>query len=145
MAMSLTLLSGCAPYRLQGIVMEGTTPAVAVVEANDPRLTQRGLEGAALNITLDPTGMAPKTVGTTVTDMDGRFSLRVDEVGIGVLEYEVGILGQATGYRDLWKTLPAPKKDQHLLIIMAPGAGGERSGDLLRDTMRIHDDLMKAQ
>lgn len=123
---------GCSAYSLQGVVVDGPMPGVAVVGQDDPRLQRGTLGGAVVEATLDPDGMRPTRLGKAATDDAGRFALPVSQSGAGFLEYKVMVLSRASGYQACFDTVKLPSSRQRLLITMTPG----------RDTYRPPEDVI---
>jgi len=140
-----TWMTGCSAYRMEGIVVEGPTPAMVLVSENDPRLQSHGMPNAAIELTLDPSSMSPKQLATDITDQSGRFSIPVEAMGAGSWqEYNLGVLCRLKGYVDMWQTMKLPPRNRKLLIIMSPGQGGHRPpSDILNETLRMKDELLK--
>ena len=140
MVLTVTLLSlpACAARTLRGVVTDGQTPAVLVVKSDDPRLVHSGLAGAVIEMTLDPASMSPSTIGTFTTGDKGTFEALLEETGVGVLEYELGILCRAAGHRSVYQTMAVPRSDRRLLIVMVPGPATDAPPEnLLEDAKRI--------
>lgn len=114
---------GCdSGYKLQGRVIAGANPAVAIVDADDPRLKgYDGIPNASVMLTLDPRSLGRKSIGNGVTDIDGHFSIPIDEFGAGFLEHEVAILGRAGGYVGTEETIILPPSRRRVLIVLPPG------------------------
>ncbi|MFG0248993.1 MAG: hypothetical protein ACF8OB_08915, partial [Phycisphaeraceae bacterium JB051] len=85
--MSLVLLlvgitvGGCSPYQLHGRVVVGSEQLITVVTDNDARLQEEPLAGATIELTLDPSSISPKRLGTVVSDGNGDFMLDVEAMG----------------------------------------------------------------
>ena len=128
---------GCS-YALEGKVVRGAHGAVVLAQRDDPNLDQPGLGGVSIELTLDPGSIAPRSLGTQLTDPDGRFRFPIDAAGAGLLEYDVGILCRHQGYQSLYQTMPLPAKRRPMLIVLAPGnhsaAGPE---DVIAETLRL--------
>ena len=136
--LQLAWLGGCQMYEMRGLVVEGGTPAVLVLQKDDPRLDQPGLESAVIELTLDPATLSPKPVGMVMTDAEGRFTARIDEIGVGFLEYELGVMTRLQAHRPLYQTLPLPRPSRRLLIVMAPGKDMSMpKRDLIGETLRF--------
>ncbi len=135
--------TGCGEYRLRGLVVEGDTAAVLVVDDDDPRLAQHGLSGAVIELTVEPNSLRPKSLGAAMTDDHGQFDMAIDQPGAGLLEYDIGILCRLDGYRSHYETLLLPGSNRRLLIIVHEGRGVNRAkGDLLQETLDLKDQLM---
>ena len=135
---AILTLPACAPHTIQGLVAEGRTPAVLLVRADEPRLAQIGLTGAVIELTLDPSSISPKSLGTFRADDEGRFRAALEQSGIGLLEYELGILCRAAGHRSVYQTMAVPPSDSRLLIILEPGSEKHvPPDDLMEQAKRI--------
>ncbi|MEE9213113.1 MAG: hypothetical protein V3U29_10720 [Phycisphaeraceae bacterium] len=137
----LAAVSGCG-YRLRGTVLEGTTPAVLLVENDDPRLSEPGLGGAVLTLTLDPDRLSAKHLGSHQTNVNGQFDVPINEMGAGFLEYDVGLLCRLAGHRAVQHHMRLPGSNKRLLIIMAQGKDMYKpKPDILGETMRFHEQM----
>jgi hypothetical protein len=116
-------LSGCSGYQLQGVVVEGPDSSVQVVSANDERLSWPAVSGARVTAVLDPESLGRDVVGQTMTGYDGKFSFPIDEVGAGLLEYEVSVMAEASGKRPAVDQFLLPGSGKRVLIMMAGGRG----------------------
>lgn len=133
-------VGGCG-YRLRGTVIEATTSAVLVVDQDDPRLTEPGLPGAVVSLTLDPGHLNAKNLGAHATDMNGRFDVPIGQ-GAGFLEYQLELLCWLSGYQSAQQRLALPGGTKQLLILMAPGQDSYRPGpDILDESLRIEKQL----
>jgi hypothetical protein len=118
--LSLSVLSGCQ-YSIRGIVMAGKTADILVVDSDDPRLKEIGLDRVRIEGILDPVSMRPKKLRSSASDDLGRFNLPIDASGAGFLEYEIHLLFRRTGFRPSQTIMALPSKDKRLIIIMAQG------------------------
>ncbi|RMD66106.1 MAG: hypothetical protein D6824_01455 [Planctomycetota bacterium] len=128
--LATTLSVGCAPYTLRGKVVEGDVSFIAVVDASDPRLDGPGLSGALLTLQTDPQRLNRKTVGSAVSGADGSFSIPVNEVGAGLLIYDMGLKARKQGYSPTEQFFRLPPANKRVLVLLAPGAAtttGDRS------------------
>ncbi|MCE9591678.1 MAG: hypothetical protein K8S99_14280 [Planctomycetes bacterium] len=137
----LASLVGCGSYQLRGRVVEGPTPAVLVVSKDDSRLNDTAVVGAAVQVTVDPQQMKPRTLDPVTTGDDGRFAVPIGDFGAGALEYQVAILSRANGFQASNAIVKLPGSDKRVLIIMSPGRDTHRDNDILRETMRIKEEL----
>ena len=129
-------LAGCGGYALEGRVVQGPRPSVRVVGADDPALDGSPLSGVQVSATLDPTDLNAKPLGSATTGPDGRFSLPVQALGAGTLQYEVEVAARRDGYQSAGDMFPMPGRSQRLLITLTPGEGGyEGRPDLLKQTL----------
>lgn len=135
---------GCQTYRLQGTVVPGLMPAVIEVEPRDPRLAQRGLEGALIELTLDPSSMRPVALGIIEADDLGRFDIPLEQAGVGFLEYDLGILCRAPGHMATYQVISVPPAGRQLLVLMARGRDtGPPAPDVLRETLELKEQLLR--
>ena len=126
------LIGGCSTYRLEGVVVEGRAPAVMVVDADDDRLKQPGIDGVRVEAVLDPSSLRPRLLTRQTTGLSGRFTIQVDETGAGMLEYGLYVLARGEGFRHTEHTLSLPRTNKRLLIVMMPG----------RDTYKPKENLL---
>ncbi len=116
-------LTGCGPYELRGRVIEGPVSSVSIVRADDPRLTASGgLTNSTIALTLDPTSLGSKPIGSTLTDTEGNFSLAITEAGAGVLEYQIGVLARRAGYTPAENFMPLPPAGKRVLVTLTRGS-----------------------
>ena len=150
LAMSLVLLlvgitlGGCSPYQLQGRVVVGSEQLITPVNVNDPRMQEEPLAGATIELTLDPSSISPKRLGTVVSDGNGDFTLDISAMGAGSFqEYDLGILITAPKHRNLWQTIKLPSAKKRLLVMMKKGAAGPPPpGDILKESLQLKDRFM---
>lgn len=138
----LTVLAagGCASYKLRGTVIEAKESRILVVNADDPRLNQRGLGGVSIKVTQDPESLGRKKVGEGESDGQGRFAISISSFGAGFLEYPMAILARRQGHTPAIVHMQLPGSGRRLLIELAPGqdsATGVGDGsDLLNNTLK---------
>lgn len=135
------LCGGCGAYELQGAVVLGDISYIALVDESDPRLTGDGVAGVQVMLETDPSSLNREVVGTAVSGPDGSFTIPVDEIGAGFLEYEVAVRARAPGYlsTEQWFRLPPSRK--RVLVSLAPGQDPpDRSGreDLMEQYRRFN-------
>ena len=95
-----------------------------------------GLAGASLQLTLDPGQASIKELGRHQTDDGGQFRVPVNEVGAGVLIYEIDVFCQRRGYRSVQKRMPLPGSGKRLLIIMSQGVErSRRPRDVIEESL----------
>ena len=137
-AATLLSLAGCGSYKLQGVVLEGDSPRVEIVDKNDPRLEQFGVAAARLTVELDPQRLSPEMIGRGQSDGDGRFSLPIDEPGAGLLMMDVRLRVSREDFGSLQQDFELPGRGKRLVITLKPGKDDPSTGDdnLLRDTLR---------
>jgi hypothetical protein len=116
----LLLLPACTTNAIRGVVVRGETSRITVVNNDDKRLEQPGLEGAAVDMVIDPESIDPKHLQTAITDERGHFEAPISEAGAG---------GNKT-----------------LLITLAPGHDSiAPPRDILRDTIKTGERLMETK
>ncbi len=134
----LSGLGGCGPYTVRGTVIAGNASMVTLVKAGDPRLDLAGLDGAVLELRLDPRSLGSESLGGTATQTDGSFEMPLDVFGAGFLEYELGVLARSPGYNSAEGVVKMPGPKQRLLIILARGADRyQPKDDPLKDLERF--------
>lgn len=136
---ALTLgVTGCSPYRLQGVVIEGSANMIEVVNTDDPRLDRFGVPGASLQVLLDPDRLSPKTIGRGSTNADGQFALPINEAGAGFLIMDVEVMVDAEGFVGTSQEMVLPGGNQRLVVTLKRGQRkpGDRGNDFQRDTQR---------
>ncbi|TVQ59984.1 MAG: hypothetical protein EA379_09320 [Phycisphaerales bacterium] len=122
--LAASLLGGCSTYKLQGRIVDGQVSYISVVDASDPRLVGGyGLEGATLELWTDPDRINRKRVAQGVSDGDGYFELPVDEIGAGLLEYDVGLNVRRHGYAGTQQTFRLPPQRRRVLVVLRRGDG----------------------
>ena len=142
LSVAAIMLHGCGPYHLQGRVVQGPTLAVLLVNKDDKRLEQPGIDSAKIELTLDPSSMRPKRLADAITDYNGDFDVLIEEFGAGALEYEIGLLVQRLGYQSLYQTIGLPGRDRRLIIVMPTGRDQlRRRENVLDETMRLKEQL----
>lgn len=133
-------LAGCGGYTLRGHVIEGMHSSVSIVDADDLRLQSPGLDGATIDLMLDPDSLGRRSLGTAHSAMDGSFSLPIDEFGAGVLEHEVRLVGRAAKHQSAVKHFILPSRGKRVLIVLAPGRDTYRAPeDTLRDARETYE------
>ncbi len=118
----LSGLTGCSPYQMQGIVIEGAVSTIRIVDKDDPRLTEGfGIPMVSIDVTLDPDRLSRKPLQRALTDVGGTFAVTVDEPGAGYLEYTVRIVVRRDGYNTATHDLLLPGSNQRLLVTLVNG------------------------
>ncbi len=132
-------LSACSGYALRGKVIEGEASWVFVVDADDPRLSGQGVEGARLDAILDPQRLNRKPAGGGASDPSGDFSVPIGEFGAGVLLYDVLVRAEKQGYIPAEQTFALPGREKRVLIMLQRGAAPRTTGgETLLDEIRRH-------
>ena len=138
-AQLLLVSTGCSEYRLRGLVVAGDVQRVLVVDKHDPRLDQEGLPDAVLDLTLDPSSMRPKRLGSGMTDARGKFDIPIDAAGAGFLDYELSLLCSVEGYGSVYQIIQRPSGRRRLIVMLVKGGRSiEPTDDALTESMKIH-------
>ena len=124
------MLVGCSKYAIQGRVVRGSIANIEVVNKNDRRFTEGNPTGggAVVQGVLEPeTPSERQSLGQVVTDGQGYFSLPVDAMGSGFLEYEAMLIARREGHQGAMRTIDLPRGSQRVLITLPLG----------RDTLNV--------
>jgi len=135
-SIALVLFSLCSTactYKLHGRVIQGDTSYIAVVDKSDPRLNEHGIEGVRLHVQLDPGKLNRKTVCREVSSTDGAFTLPVDEIGAGFLEYDVGVFARRSGFSPAEGSFRLPPGNKRVIIVMTRGEDYDQGETLEED------------
>ncbi len=134
----LVLLPACAPYALRGRVVEGTPAGVEVVSSDDPRLVSRPpLPEVRLELTEDPERLNRRAAGSAVSGVDGRFELRPNISGAGLLKIDAGLEARRDGYAPAAGLFGLPGRGKRVLVTMPPGRDhAPNPADFLDETLR---------
>ncbi len=140
------LLSACSTYELRGRVIEGPTPAVVVLSADDPRFTRNadGLPGAIVEAVIDPDRPLQQiTLDPQLTEDDGSFTIPVSATGAGVLEYTVQLTVRLAEHTSVRRSFKLPGRGKRVLVIIAPGPDGlpPDEPDILLETLHLGEQL----
>ena len=130
--------SACAPYAVRGKVVEGAPAAVEVVDADDPRLTSRPpLPEVRLLLTENPDRLNRRDAGSAVSEPDGRFELRPNAAGAGVLRIRAGLEARRKGFAPASGEFFLPGRGKRVLVTLPVGLDRDtRPGDFLEETLR---------
>lgn len=137
----LLSLGGCEAYALRGKVVSGSASAVSVVSADAPALDAAPLGGASVVVMLEPDTLERRRLPMVQTDERGRFTVPIDEVGAGLLQYEARIVAWRKDHAKADATIRLPGSGKRLLIVLGPGTtrGAGVEPDLIEDTLRFRD------
>lgn len=119
-AWTLTL-SGCTDYKVEGYAVQSDTPGIYVTATATPDDPSRALAEVRIEVIRDPQSLGRESVGQTVTDGQGRFTLPLDYAGAGFLEEDVLIIARRRGYEPTRQIIPMPAESAILRIEMSPG------------------------
>lgn len=127
-------LSGCSSYVLHGKVIAGPISHMTFVGADDNRLGESGMSGVWVTLRRDPGRLSTHLVASAITDVDGNFSLAVDELGAGWMEEEWLVVARKPGFQNAtWQqrlTMKHPK--MQFLVTLTPGySEPDRHEDLM--------------
>ncbi|XAL98765.1 hypothetical protein OT109_14395 [Phycisphaeraceae bacterium D3-23] len=141
LVLSCVLLTGCAgPYVLQGKVVEGPVAEVIVLDADDPRFAREDYTGAGASVSAiyEPgRGIGSEKLGRFVADQDGMFSVPIDHVGMGMLDYEVELVARRQGHQSAIATIRIPGRGKRVLITLPVGVDTlRRPEDIVDETLR---------
>ncbi len=139
-------LTACGTYQLKGRVIEGGTPAMVVVSANDKRLEGFGLPGAVVDAVVDPDRPLQQIrLQPQVTDAQGYFAIPVEATGAGLLEYNVQVTARLAGHTSVRRTFKLPGAGKRVLVIVAPGESDlpPDEPDILDETRRMGEQLSR--
>lgn len=138
LAATLALATVGCNYILEGKVVQGGQGMMVVADSDNPNLEQRGLSDVAIELTLDPGSISPRSLGTQLTDASGQFRFPIDATGAGLLEYELGVLCRRKDFKTLYQAMSIPPKNRRLLIVMTPGSGAAAvEEDVISETLRL--------
>jgi len=129
LALALCFGTGCSSYSLKGKVIEGDISYVAIVGQDDPRLQQEGIGSVSLRLETDPDKISRETAGEGLSQADGSFSVPFNQMGGGVLLYDVGLSARKPGYETVEHAFRLPPKNRRILVIMRPGSAGPEEGE----------------
>ena len=113
--------AGCGTYTLDGRVIRGEASYAEIVATDSERLQQKGMPGVRVGAHLNPGGLNREFLGSTTTGPNGEFSLPIDRVGAGFLEYDVSVVAYKDGYLGAEQFFVLPPDEKRVLIILAPG------------------------
>ncbi|MHC4099430.1 MAG: carboxypeptidase-like regulatory domain-containing protein [Planctomycetota bacterium] len=115
--------AGCSSYVIKGTVIPGAVSDMSFVESNDSRLREPPLTNVRITVQRNPDDLARQMVGTDISDAHGRFVISLDEFGAGWMDEVWLIRATKPGFKTATtkQRLDAGKKQQRLLVIMAPG------------------------
>ena len=120
-ALLAAALTGCGPYTLRGLVVDGPDPGAWVVSPDDPRLESVGVPDASITLVLDPRSLGRKELGRFLSDSEGRIAIPVDVLGAGFLEEDFGLVVRRAGFQTLDETIRLPSGDNRLLVVLKRG------------------------
>lgn len=132
------IAAGCESYTLRGRVVEGDASRATVMEASDPRLEGRPVRGARVLAVLDPENLGRERLPAATSDESGRFAIRVDAVGAGVLTYRVGVSVRMSGRTPAEAVFPLPGRGERVLVEIASGSDRptELEEDVVEESLR---------
>lgn len=135
-------VTGCESYALRGRVVEGESSRVTVVEASDPRLSGKPVEGARVLAMLDPGSLGRETLPPASSDETGAFEIPVEAVGAGLLKYRVGVSARVSGRRPAEGVFKLPGRGKRLLVQLAPGSDRATGleADVVEESLRYEPD-----
>jgi len=114
-------IGGCGGYTLDGRVVRGDASYAELVSRGSDRLEGQGIAGVRVGAHLNPGRLNREFLGATTTGPDGEFSLPIDRVGAGFLEYDISVVAYKDGYLGAEQFFVLPPDEKRVLIILAPG------------------------
>lgn len=133
-ALVLAVVAGCGGYELHGRVVAGDASYISIVDEDHPVLLEsRGVGGASVHLQEDPGTLRSQTIARSTTNPDGTFSLPVDRIGAGMLEYDVGLFVRKQGYAPAELPFRLPGKGKAILVVLR--SGEDRAIDESFDTL----------
>jgi len=139
-------LGGCGAYQMRGVVIEGASSTVRVVDEDDPRLTQgQGLPMATIEVMLDPNRLSRKALPSGRSDVYGRFAIPIDEPGAGYLEYDVRVIVRRSDHDTATQALRIPGPHQRLLVTLVNGKDQYEPDppDVMEETLKMGEPYMR--
>lgn len=129
------MLTGCGSYAMQGRVVRGSVASIQLVDKNDRRITEVNPTGggAVIQAIFEPdTPSERQSLGQVVTDGQGYFSIPVNAMGSGFLEYEAMLVARREGHQGVMRTIDLPRSSQRVLITLPLG----------RDTLQVPEGFL---
>ena len=116
-------LAGCQSYVLKGKVTRGSLSTMSLVEPDDPRLAEPGVQNVQIAVHRDPGRLAIRLAGRSLSNARGAFAVELDEFGAGWMDEEWLVIATRRGFEtaQLQLRIPSRKDPRRLLIILAPG------------------------
>lgn len=116
-------VAGCQSYVLYGKVTGGSLSTMSLVEPDDPRLAEPGVQNVQITVHRDPDRLAIRRAGRTISDARGAFAVKLDEFGAGWMVEEWLVIASRRGFEtaQLQLRIPSRRDPRQLLIILAPG------------------------
>ena len=142
--LTVLCLTGCEPYALKGRVIHGPISSIQVVPKDELKLEAGlGVNGAVVDITLEPKSLGREHLGAAAVRQDGTFSINMKGVfGAGSLEHEIGVLVRAKGFDSASRSFIMPGRNQRLLITLQKGADRYRPNDPLNQVRPYLNDRL---
>lgn len=139
-------LCGCGTYQMRGVVVEGAVSMIRIVDEDDPRLLEgHGLPMATIDATLDAERLHRKQLTRDISDVDGTFSVSVDEAGAGYLDYYARVVVRRVGYDTAVQDIRIPGPHQRLLVTLARGQDSYKpeAPDVVDETLEMSQPYMR--
>lgn len=134
------MLAGCSNYAMKGRVVRGSIASIQLVSKNDPRMTEANPTGggAVIQGVFEPDRPSDRqSLSQVVTDGQGYFSMPVNAIGSGFLEYEAMLIARREGHQGTMRTIPLPRSSQRVLITLPLGQDSLRVPEgFLNQTLR---------
>lgn len=130
-------LVGCGSgYAIEGRVVRGSIAMIEVVDDDDPRMTDPDPSGGGATIEglLEPdTPTEREALGKHTSNGQGYFSIPVNAMGAGFLEYEARLIARRPGHQGAMQTIDLPRRGQAVLITLPAG----------RDTLVVPENYLE--
>lgn len=142
----LTSLAGCGAYQMRGVVIEGATSAIQIVDEDDPRLhSGYGLPMATIDVTLDPDRLSRKHLPRGISQVDGSFAIPIDEHGAGYLDYQVRVVVRRAGHDTALRDLRVPGPHRWLLVTLVNGEDQYKPDppDVMDETLKMGEPYLR--
>lgn len=117
----LAALVGCSGYTLQGRVVEGMSPAMLFVPADDEQLGEPGVPNVRIAVYRDPDRLSRKEVANGYSRVDGRFEIPIGEFGAGWMDEQWMVVAWRENYETVEGRLDLLRSKGELLVVLRPG------------------------
>jgi len=117
-------IGGCGgAYMLRGKVVRGGHGGVLFVPADDEQFSREGVANATISVHRDAGRLNQELVATGRSDLLGRFTIAIDEIGAGWMEYQWLIEVFKPGYEGVAAVVELPSRNDkmHMLAILVEG------------------------
>lgn len=136
----LVQLTGCTSYQLDGVVVKSDRASVNALawDENPDTLPGPPMTGVRVEVIFEPRTTRPQKLSIVSSDDQGRFTIPINQTGVGLMEYEIMVVARLAGYRTSWRIVRIPDRNQTMVIEMVPGRDDEGLPmDLLEESMNM--------